>query len=109
MLEEESKRSHRGGGVKKESWRRNHGGNVEEESWRRNHGGGTLSMHHGGVIIEEAARRRQSGGIPEGSQEADRKHPDLYLCLCLFLYQLLNVFKGPRRLSAAGQRLRDPT
>ena len=92
ILEEISSRRNRGGGI------------MEGESWR---------MHHGGVIIEEAARRRQPGGgsqeeaarrhqetprgarrHPGGSQEASagtweaaRRHPDLYLCLCLHLSQ----------------------
>ena len=112
--------------MEEESWR-NHGGGLgggimEGEPWR---------MQHGGVIIEEAGRRRQPGG---GSQEeAARRHPGSHQeapggtrkhpggCQkaprsvsasvrvsgpILLLFQ--NVLKGPGRLHAAGQRLRDP-
>ena len=83
MAEKESRRNHRGGATKEESWRMNHEeGTVEEETWRRSHGGG---------IIE--------------------RHPDLHLCLSVsvpILLLLPTVPKGARRLSAEGQRLRDP-
>ena len=85
-----------------------------EESWRRNRRGGIMEgepwrMHNGGVIIEEAARRKQPGGsqeevarrhpvgarrhtgcppeAPGGTQEAARRHPNLYLHLRLYLFQ----------------------
>ena len=77
---------------------------MEEESWRGN---------YGGVIIEEAARRRQPG---KGSQEeAARRLQETPRSVSLsvsvsvpILLLELNLFKGPRRPHAAGQRLRDP-
>ena len=97
-------------------WRRNQADIIEEELWRR-------------VIIEEAARRRQPGkgsqeeaarrrhqetprrrqeAAPKGSQEATRS---VFLSVSAsvpILLLLLCVFKGPRCLRAARQRLRDP-
>ena len=82
------------------SWRRDRGGGItggvtmEDASWRSHHRGGSQ---------EEAARRRQPGGTsrnpggakrhqegpleaPGGTQVAAKRNPDLYLCLCLYLY-----------------------
>ena len=93
-MEEESRRNHRGGAMKKESWRGNLGGIVEEESWRGNHGGCIMEesawrrQRGGGRRHKETPRRRQKaprrppGGSrkhPGGSQEAARRQ-DLYLC-----------------------------
>ena len=51
MMEEESRRNHTGGVMKKESRGRNHGsgikgGRIREESWR---------MHDGGGFMEEVS------------------------------------------------------
>ena len=95
MMEEESRRNHRGGAMKKESWRGNLGGIVE-----RNRGGGIMEgqpwrMHHGGVSMEETARRRQEAQgdtqeAPEGTQEAPRRQPEAprrqpggKICICV--------------------------
>ena len=114
--------------MKNESWRRNRGGGiVEEASWRGNPGACIMEewRQPGGGSQEEAVRRRQLEGTrrhpggtkkhpggtrrhPEGSQEAPRSVSVSVFVSVPILLLLLCVFKGPRRLRAVGQRLRDP-